>query len=88
MEELCENLACYHSRLLWALDLEGQLIKEIPDYRVTPIFFLRCGKIRDQRKVNRSVPLLDWRVTNFDGWFVAYACDDLDKFVYFSPPTS
>lgn len=39
MEELCENLACHHSRLLWAPDLEAQLIEEIRNYRATPNFF-------------------------------------------------
>jgi hypothetical protein len=36
MEDLCESLACYNSRRLWAPDLEAQLIKQISDYRATP----------------------------------------------------
>jgi hypothetical protein len=36
MEELCEALACFNSRRLWAPDLEAQLIKQIRDYRATP----------------------------------------------------
>jgi hypothetical protein len=36
MEELCESLACYNLRQLWAPDLEAQLIKQIRDYRATP----------------------------------------------------
>ena len=36
MEELCESLACFNSRRLWAPDLEAQLIKQIRDYCATP----------------------------------------------------
>ena len=39
MEELCESLACFNSRCLWAPDLEAQLIKKTRDYRATPRIF-------------------------------------------------